>query len=102
MCLSLKRRCHELDISFDCLSILISPFCVCADGFQGPSKAFYTVLYNYNLFLLSVLKLVTNSEFIALSPLYRYIISHLISINEEGCPECEVRKARMGSGRVMG
>ncbi len=74
MCLSLKRQGHELDISFEGLSILISPFCACADSFQGLSKAFYTVIYNYNLFLLSALKLVTNSEFVAPSSLYWYRI----------------------------
>jgi hypothetical protein len=36
----LKEQCHEVVI-FEGLYILISTFCVCADGFQGLSKAFH-------------------------------------------------------------
>jgi hypothetical protein len=41
----LKGQFHEMDIFFEGLNILISTSCVCADGFQGLSKAF-TTLYN--------------------------------------------------------
>jgi hypothetical protein len=37
----LKIQCHEEDICFKGLKILTSTFCVCADGFQGLSKAFH-------------------------------------------------------------
>jgi hypothetical protein len=37
----LKGQCHEMDIFFESLNILISAFCVCTDGFQGLSKAFH-------------------------------------------------------------
>jgi hypothetical protein len=37
----LKRQCNEMDIFGEGLKILISAFCVCADGFQGLSKAFH-------------------------------------------------------------
>ncbi len=43
---SLKVQCHEMDIFFNGLNILISTFRVCADGFQGFSKV-YTTLCNY-------------------------------------------------------
>ena len=42
---------------FEGLSILISTFCVCADGFQGLSKAFH-----YPIELLASLKLLTYFE----------------------------------------
>jgi hypothetical protein len=29
----LKGQCHEMDLFFQGLNILISTFCVCADGF---------------------------------------------------------------------
>jgi hypothetical protein len=45
----LKGQCHEEDNFFERLNILISTFCVCADGFQGLSKVF-TSLHNYSLF----------------------------------------------------
>jgi hypothetical protein len=62
----LKGQCHEMDIYFEALNILISTFCVCADGFQGLSKAFhypvqlltfYLLLLNYLL----VLKMLTET-----------------------------------------
>jgi hypothetical protein len=37
----LKVQCHEVDICFEGLKILISTFCVCADGCQGLSQAFH-------------------------------------------------------------
>jgi hypothetical protein len=37
----LKGQCHEIDIFFEGLNILISTFCVCADVFLGLSKAFH-------------------------------------------------------------
>ncbi len=40
----LKVQCHEVDICFEGLKILISTFCVCANGFQGLSKAFHCPL----------------------------------------------------------
>ncbi len=43
----LKEQCHEMDMFFKGLNILISTFCVCADGFQGLSKAFH---YHIQLF----------------------------------------------------
>jgi hypothetical protein len=55
--LSLKGQCHEMDILFKGLNILISIFCVCADGFQGLSKAFH-----YPTFLFASLKILTNFE----------------------------------------
>jgi hypothetical protein len=36
-----QGQCHELGYFFEGLSILISTFCVCVDGFQGLSKAFH-------------------------------------------------------------
>ncbi len=49
-----KGKCHEMDIFFEGLNILISTYCVCADFFQGFSKAFR--------FLSASLKLLTNLE----------------------------------------
>jgi hypothetical protein len=37
----LKGQCHKMDICFKSLNILISTFCVCADGFSGLSNAFH-------------------------------------------------------------
>jgi hypothetical protein len=37
----LKGQFHEMDIFFEGLNILILTLCVCADGFQGLSKAFH-------------------------------------------------------------
>ncbi len=37
----LKGQCHEMYIFVEGLNILISTFCVCADGFQGLSKALH-------------------------------------------------------------
>ncbi len=52
----LKGQCREMDIFLKVgLNILCSAFCVCADGFQGLSKAF-----SYNFFY--SLKLLTNFE----------------------------------------
>jgi hypothetical protein len=39
--LFLQGQCHEMDIFFEGLNILISTFCVYADGFQDLSKAFH-------------------------------------------------------------
>ncbi len=36
------EQCHEMDIVFEGLNILISTFCVCADGFSDLSKLFTT------------------------------------------------------------
>jgi hypothetical protein len=44
----LKGQCHEMDIFFNGLNILISTFCVFVNGFQGLSKAF-----NYPIQLLT-------------------------------------------------
>jgi hypothetical protein len=38
--LALKGQCQEMDL-FEGQNNLISTFCVCADGFQGISKAFH-------------------------------------------------------------
>ncbi len=52
----LKGQYHEMYIFVEGLNILIGTFCVCADGFQGLSKAFhypvqllafYLILWNY-------------------------------------------------------
>jgi hypothetical protein len=37
----LKGQCHEMDIFFEGLNIFISIFRVCADEFEGLSKAFH-------------------------------------------------------------
>ncbi len=49
----LKGQCHEMDISFEGLNILISTLCVCADGFQDLPKAFhYSIQWlTFNLLL---------------------------------------------------
>jgi hypothetical protein len=39
--LSLKGKCHEMDIVFEGLNSFISTFRVCDDGLQGLSKAFH-------------------------------------------------------------
>jgi hypothetical protein len=44
---------------FEGLNILISTFCVCADGFQGLSKLFTMVLFTTINFLFASLKLHT-------------------------------------------
>ncbi len=57
---TLKGQCHQIDIFFKVLNILISTFCVNGDGYQGLSKAFqyliqlitfYLHLWNYLLIL---------------------------------------------------
>jgi hypothetical protein len=48
----LKGQCHEMDIFFEGLNILISTFCVCADGFQGLSKAFHYPIQLLTFYLL--------------------------------------------------
>ncbi len=58
----LKGPCHEMDIFFESLNILIHTFCVCAEGFQDPSKAFHYSTYTINNFLFASLKLLTNFE----------------------------------------
>ncbi len=37
--IKLKGQCNEMDISFEDLNILNNTFCICADSFQGLSKA---------------------------------------------------------------
>jgi hypothetical protein len=44
-----------MDISFEGLNILISTFFVCADGFQGLSKAFHYPVRLVNVFKIAVL-----------------------------------------------
>ena len=58
---TLKGQCHEMDIFFECLNILISTFCVCADGFQGLSKGFHYPIQLLTFYFAS-LKLFTNFE----------------------------------------
>jgi hypothetical protein len=41
-----------MDISFEGLNILINIFCVCADGFQGMSKAFNYLIQLLTFYLL--------------------------------------------------
>jgi hypothetical protein len=53
-----ERQCHEMNIFFKGLNILISTFCVCADGFEGLSKSLS--LLNRINFLFSSLKLLIN------------------------------------------
>jgi hypothetical protein len=48
----LKGQCHEIEIVFEGLYILIITFCVCADGFQGLSKAFHYPLQFSTFYLL--------------------------------------------------
>jgi hypothetical protein len=38
---SLQGQCHEMDIIFKGLNIMISTLCECANGFQGLPKAFH-------------------------------------------------------------
>ncbi len=57
----LKGQCHEIDMIFKGLNILISTFCVCAAGFQGLSK-FFLLPYTIVHFLVAFLKLLTNFE----------------------------------------
>jgi hypothetical protein len=47
-----KGQWHEKDIIFEGLNILISTFSVCADGFQGLSKAFHYHVQLLTLYLL--------------------------------------------------
>jgi hypothetical protein len=54
-----KGQCHEMDIFFFSLNILINTFCVCADGFQGLSKKLFTT-YKIINFLFSSFNLLTN------------------------------------------
>jgi hypothetical protein len=56
----LKGQCHEIDIFLKVLKILISTFCVCADGFQGLKKL--SLPYTIINFLFASLKLLTNFE----------------------------------------
>ncbi len=59
----LQGQCHETEMFFEGEYILISTFCVCADGFQGLSKAFHYYLLHTNMnFLFVSLKLPTNFE----------------------------------------
>ncbi len=53
---SLKGQCHEMDIFFKDLNILINTFCVCAESFQGLS---YTIMH---FLFASLNKLTTNFE----------------------------------------
>ncbi len=47
----LKGQCFEMDIYFEGLNILISTFCVCADGFKVLQKLFTTLsIQLFNLF----------------------------------------------------
>jgi hypothetical protein len=55
----LKGKCHAMEIFFKGLIILISTFYVCANGFQGISKAFHYYYAIINL-LSASLKLLTN------------------------------------------
>jgi hypothetical protein len=57
----LKEECDEMDIFFEGLSILISTFCVCADGFQGLSIAFHYPIQLLTFYFL-LLKLLTDFE----------------------------------------
>jgi hypothetical protein len=56
---SFKGQWHEMNSFFEGLNILISTFCVCADGFQGLSKAFH-YLTQILTFCCAVLNLLTN------------------------------------------
>ncbi len=49
---SLKGQCHEMDIFFNDLNILISTFCVFVDGFQGLATAFSYPLQLLTFYLL--------------------------------------------------
>ncbi len=49
---SLKGQYHKMDICFEGLNILISAFCLCADGFQGLSKDFYYLIQLLTFYLL--------------------------------------------------
>jgi hypothetical protein len=52
-----KGQCHEMDVFLKGLNILISTFCVSADGFQGLSKAFrYPIQLSTFYLLLCLLK----------------------------------------------
>jgi hypothetical protein len=55
----LKGQCPEMDIFFEGLNIVTSTFCVCADDFQGLSKAFHYPIQLGN-FLVTFLKLLNN------------------------------------------
>ncbi len=63
----LKGQCHEMDIVFEGINILISTFCLCADGFQDLSKACH-----YPIFASS--KLLTNFENACLNPPYNSLL----------------------------
>jgi hypothetical protein len=49
-CVTVKGTVSRDGYFFEGVKILISTFCVCADGFQDLSKLF-TTLYNYQLFI---------------------------------------------------
>ncbi len=54
---------HEMDFLKASLNILISAFCVCADSFEGLSKAFYLVqLSTFDLLFKNKLFTIINSE----------------------------------------
>ncbi len=74
--INLKGQCHETDILFEGLNILISTFCVCADSFQGILKAFqhslqsltiYLLLWNYLLILKMLIKTLLRIPFSLIS-----------------------------------
>ncbi len=44
-------QCHEMDIIFESLHILISIFCVCGVGFKVFQRQYPVLLYNYQLFI---------------------------------------------------
>jgi hypothetical protein len=54
-------QCHEMDIFFEGLNILISTFCVFAGRFPGLSKSF-SLPHTIINFLFAPLKLLTNFE----------------------------------------
>jgi hypothetical protein len=60
--LFLKVQCHEMDICFKCLNILISTLCVCADGCQDLTKAFHYPVHTIIHFLFAPLKWLANFE----------------------------------------
>jgi hypothetical protein len=61
----LDRQCHEMDIFF-WRKILISTFCLCADGFRGLLKALHFPIQL--TFLFASLKLLTNLDHVIRTP----------------------------------
>jgi hypothetical protein len=44
------KHCHEIDIFFEGLNIVIRTFCECADGFQALSKVFhYSIVFRIRI-----------------------------------------------------